>query len=200
MMEQQMHYSSGFFASREAAEQALSELLSLGLRREQIEIFDAISSETRAPPRTDSNEVLKNMIFDGALGTAIGTGLGVLAELALVVGNVSLFIASPLLAPLMLMGWGASVGGMLGVATGTAARAGSRKGLLADLINDAISIGQVVVVVETWTDQDRARAQQVMTASVGGRQDVDLPIDRADHYPPRALGLPEAPRPVAASR
>ena len=54
-------------------------------------------------------------------------------QVALVATNVSLFIASPLLAPLMMLGWGASIGGLLGATvgavksadSGTAAGAGS---------------------------------------------------------------------------
>ncbi len=68
------------------------------------------------PPAAEdgSDAVLKAVLVDGA----VGTGLGALAGLALVATNVTLFIASPLLAPLMLLGSGASVGGVMGAMAG----------------------------------------------------------------------------------
>ena len=64
--------------------------------------------------------MLTNMLVDGAIGTAVGTavgtGIGALAQLALVAANVTLFIASPLVAPLVMLGWGATALGHLSAA------------------------------------------------------------------------------------
>lgn len=76
------HYVSGFFADR---------------------------ARLVEPPQSKS--VLKDVLVDGAIGTAVGTGGGALAQLALVAANVSLFVASPLLAPLSMPGCAASLGG-----------------------------------------------------------------------------------------
>lgn len=59
-------------------------------------------SVTLAPvPKTDSNTGLKDMLVDGAIGTAVGAGIDGLAQVA----NVSLFASSLLLAPLVMLGW-----------------------------------------------------------------------------------------------
>jgi len=63
-------------------------------------------------------------LVDAAIGTAVGSGLGVLAEVPLVAANVSLFVASPLLAPLVMLGWGASIGGTVGAIVGARRRTG----------------------------------------------------------------------------
>ena len=68
--------------------------------REQIRLFDADSRPAVAKPQGESNEVLTNVLVDGAIGTAVGTGTGALAQLA---GRVSLFVASPM----VMLGWGA---------------------------------------------------------------------------------------------
>ncbi|OIQ87414.1 hypothetical protein GALL_307090 [mine drainage metagenome] len=81
--------------------------------------------------------------------------------------HVSLFIASPLLAPLMMMGWGATVGGLIGAATG----ARNDKDFKA-LVSDAVSSGQVVLVVETRTKEETATASEVIKAAVGDYNDV----------------------------
>jgi sorbitol-specific phosphotransferase system component IIBC len=115
-----------------------------------------------------SNAVLKNMAVDGAIGTAVGTGLGALAEFALVAANVSLFVASPLLAPLVLLGWGASLGATVGAMVG----AGKKDGPLSALVTDAIASGQVVLVAQTLSEAETATAQDVIRAAVGAVQDV----------------------------
>jgi hypothetical protein len=166
-MNEYCHHVTGFFAHREAAENARSELVARGLPRDRLHIFKADSSGVGAGPQSDSNEVLKNVLVDGAIGTVVGTGLGALGELALVAANVSLFIASPLIAPLAMLGWGASLGALIGTAAGASVGAGKRDGRFADLIRDAISSGQVVLVAETRTEQETAIAREVIRASVG---------------------------------
>lgn len=170
-MNEYSHHISGFFATREAAESARSGLVARGLPRERLHIFKTDSAEPGAGPQSDSNEVLKNVLVDGAIGTAVGTGLGALGELALVAANVSLFIASPLIAPLAMLGWGASLGALIGTAAGASVGAGKKDGRFADLIRDAISSGQVVLVAETRTEQETAIAREVIRASVGEATD-----------------------------
>lgn len=117
-MDEYRHYVSGFFAHREEAEGAVTRLVERGVPRDQLQLFDADSGPAVAKPKGESNEVLNKVLVDGAVGTAVGTGIGALAEIALVVGGVSLFVASPLVAPLVMLGWGASLGAFLGAAVG----------------------------------------------------------------------------------
>lgn len=184
------HHVSGFFAQRNEAEATLAILISKGLAREQLQIFDtshsaaplAASTPHQAPPEAGSDASLKDILVDGSIGTALGTGLGALAQVALVAGNVSLFIASPLIAPLVMMGWGASLGGLIGVAVGamkkedgsSAAVIDEKQGWLSTLVEDAIASGQFVLVVQTNTELETAIAQEVIQASVGTYKDDSL--------------------------
>src|SRR5450759_1390140 len=108
------HHVSGFFSNRDEAKITFSRLLEQGLPRERLQIFETDTAASAPAPKRDSNAVLKDVLVDGTIGTAVGTGIGALAEVALVAANVSLFIASPLLAPLAMLGWGAGIGGLLG--------------------------------------------------------------------------------------
>lgn len=171
-MNEYRHHVSGFFARHQEAESALSRLVELGLPSERLYLLNADPA-----PQADDNGVLKHVLVDGAIGTAVGTGIGVLAELALVAANVSLFIASPLIAPLAMLGWGASLGGLVGAAVGAESHAGNekeKKGTFSALIQDAISSGQVVLAAETRTEQETANARQVMQASVGACEDAGM--------------------------
>jgi hypothetical protein len=166
-MNEYRHHISGFFSRREEAESALSRLVERGLPREQLRIFKTDSAPLVPGVQSDSDEALKDVLVDGAIGTAVGTGIGALGELALVAANVSLFIASPLIAPLAMLGWGASLGALIGTAAGASAGAEHKEGRFADLIRDAISSGQVVLVAETRTTQETAIAREVIESAVG---------------------------------
>jgi len=167
-----VHHVSGFFAHRAEAEGAFSQLLERNIPRAQIQLFAADSGPAVAKPKGDSNEVLTNVLVDGAIGTAVGTGIGALAQLALVAGSVSLFVASPLVAPLVMLGWGASLGAFVGAAAGATTGIEKKDGWLSDLVRDAMASGQVVVVVRTLTEQQTAMAREIIEASVGEFRDI----------------------------
>lgn len=144
--------------------------------RDQLNIYASDAPASGAVPTVDSNAVLKDVVVQGAIGTAVGTGIGALAQVALVATSVSLFIASPLLAPLVMMGWGASIGAVVGAAMGATSSDGTaaekKEGWLSNLVADAIASGQFVLVAETRTKQETATAQAVIKASVGDYKDV----------------------------
>jgi len=161
------HHVSGFFSNDNEVESALSMLLLRGLPRKQIHIFKTDSAPYDSKVEPESNTVLKNVLVDGAIGTAVGTGIGAIGELALAAANISLFIASPLIAPLVMLGWGASLGALIGATVGSVTNAKHKEGRFADLIDDAISSGQVVLVAETLTLQETHIAREVIENLVG---------------------------------
>jgi hypothetical protein len=166
-MDQYRHHVSGFFAHRAEAEGALARLVARGVPRTQLQLFDAESGPAVTELKGENNEVLTNVLVDGAIGTAVGTGIGALAQLALVAGSVTLFVASPLVAPLVMLGWGASLGAFVGAAAGANTGVEHKDGWLSDLVRDAIASGQVVLVAETLTPQETAIAGEVLEAAVG---------------------------------
>ncbi len=174
-MNEYRHHVSGFFAQRDEAESALSRLVELGLPRERMQIYAADSTSSSPAEETKSDGVLQDVLVDGAIGTAVGTGIGALSSVALAASSVTLFIASPLVAPLMLLGWGASIGALIGAAAGATAGSGNKEGWLADLISDAIAGGQVVLVVETQSELETANAREVIEDSVGKYKDTTMP-------------------------
>lgn len=167
-MDSYRHYLSGFFTHRDQAEMAYTELVALGIPRNRIQIFDAQSASPTHISSEGSNQVLKEVLVDGAVGTAVGLTIGGLAEVALVAANVTLFVASPLIAPLVMMGWGAGIGGLLGASAGAAAKAKP----LSELVNDAIRAGQIPLVVETHSANETASAQAVFKDLIGDYQDL----------------------------
>ncbi len=170
-MDENRHHVSGFYSQREEAESVLASLVARGFPRNQVQIFANDSTASAPTAQGKNNEMLKDVLVDGAIGTAVGTGIGALAEVALVAANVTLFIASPLIAPLAMLGWGASLGAVVGAVAGVGKDSGKnaakKDGKFAALISDAIASGQVVLVAETRTERETAMAREVIQASVG---------------------------------
>ena len=135
-------------------------------------MFEAESGPAVAEIKGENNEVLTNVLVDGAIGTAVGTGIGALAQLALVAGSVSLFVASPLIAPLVMLGWGASLGAFVGAAAGATTGVEHKDGWLSDLVRDAVASGQVVLVAQTRTMEETETAREVIEAAVGEFKDT----------------------------
>ena len=171
-MDEYRHYVSGFFAHREEAEGAVTRLVGRGIPRDQLQLFDADSGPVVTESKGKSNEVLTKVLVDGAIGTAVGTGIGALTEIALVAGGVTLFVASPLVAPLVMLGWGGSLGAFVGAAAGANTGVKHKDGWLADLVHDAIANGQVVLVVQTRSEEQTAIARQIVGDAVGEFEDV----------------------------
>jgi hypothetical protein len=78
------HHVPGFFAPRQDAERALAGLVRSGLPLERLQMFDAGVAPPAAATPTRSDAALKDMLVDCAVGAAVGTGIGALAELVLV--------------------------------------------------------------------------------------------------------------------
>jgi hypothetical protein len=161
-MSEYRHHVSGFFVEREKADITVSRLVAQGIPRERLHLFDADSAPPAREHDTDSKKVLKDVLVDGAIGTAVGTGIGALAQLGLVAANVSLFVASPLIGPLAMLGWGASLGGLVGAAAGAEKRDVS----FSALVRDAVASGQVVLVAETRSEQETAIATDIVQAAL----------------------------------
>jgi hypothetical protein len=98
-MDQPTHIISGIYTSRAEAEAVCDRLVGSGVPREQVRIVDHAHAAGNSK-MVEDDEALKDVLVDGAVGAAVGTGLGVVAEVALIAANVTLFVASPLIGPL----------------------------------------------------------------------------------------------------
>jgi len=167
-MENYRHYVSGFFVHRDEAEKVVSELVVAGLPLTRIHLFDKDSTPVTHSAKNSSDLVLKDILVDGAIGTAVGTGVGAVLTVGMVAANVTLFVASPIIGPLVLLGWGAGIGGLIGASVGAAEKTKP----LSDLIHDAIISGSLVVVVETLSAEETETAGNIFKEAVGDYNEV----------------------------
>ncbi len=166
-MRQYHHQISGFFSHRDQAEDAYSKLIQQGITQDQLTLRDADSApfpNAAAAGNQSSNDVLKAVLISTAIGAVIGSIAGIVVELALMAANINLFVTSPLIAPLVLIGWGASIGGFIGAAMGVM----KKNRPLTQLVQESILNGQFALVVDTHNRQQTSTAKAVLEATVGG--------------------------------
>jgi hypothetical protein len=170
------HHISGIFQRHAEALVAFNLLKDKGLPLRRMKIFENDIAIHGATTQAKSNSVLKDMAVKGSVGAVVGTGIGALAQIALVATNVTLFIASPLVAPLAMLGWGASLGATAGATIGAVKSDESKpkEGWFSDFIHDAIQNGQVVLVVETRSKEETALTSEIMKLSVNNYKDVSV--------------------------
>ena len=160
-MDQPLHRIVGIYPNRETAESARAQIVALGLAPAQTRLLEGASAALGPDSTADSDDVLKDLLRDGAIGTAVGTAAGAGVSIALAAANLTLFIASPVLGVLSLLGWGASLGGLVGAVVG----AERGQGDVSTLIKDALAGGQIVLVVHAFTEDETLRAQGVVGGS-----------------------------------
>lgn len=156
-----LHRIFGIYATRQEAEQVRQQLFDRGITAEQFEILDEPGDKGHIAPNSD--EVRNETLTGGAVGTVIGGAAGALGEAALAAANVSLFLASPVIGTLTMIGWGAAAGGVLGGFIGAGAKG---KENFADLVRDAVHHGYTVLIVYARTEEQTTLAQSVIGESV----------------------------------
>lgn len=167
------HRVSAFFPNREEAEDAAADLARHGMPSDRLKILSLGSS---APgPASRAATSLRCILVNGGIGIAAGAAVGLLSDLVLIIEDGAFFVASPVVAPIMLVMGGASLGAVIGAAVGTSRQGIGNtpnnpkitKSLFADLVRDAlstgvISAGQVVLVVETHSVQELEIASEII--------------------------------------
>ena len=167
-MNKRLHKVSGIYASREEAEATLNQLLEHDLQRERLEIIEPHDPAADVETTAGSDSVLKDVLVNTAIGTVIGAGAGALGMAIITAANVSLFVASPLLGTLTMMGWGAGVGGMAGAAVG----AGNKERKFSALVKDATRNGSFVLVAHTASTEETTVAEDIISHSVQGKSEI----------------------------
>ena len=156
------HRVLGLYATVTEAQAVRLDLLAQGWPAAMIELLMPGAQGVRHEARADSDAVRNDVLRDGAIGTAVGTLAGAAGTAVLAVAGVSLFMAAPVVGALAMLGWGASVGGLVGAITGVE----RRRGDVSDLIQDALAGGHVVLSVQAANPAQARLAERLIGASV----------------------------------
>jgi hypothetical protein len=165
-MDEQNHIVSGIYTTRAEAETVRDRLFERGIPKGQMNIVENAATSDGNPQMAEDNEMLKDVVIDGAIGTAVGTVIGGLGHVALVATSVTLFVANPVVAPLFMLGWGAFIGGFVGAAVGVEKPKEKTEGKLSELVLDAIRSGHVVLVAHTRSEAETRLVRELVGESV----------------------------------
>lgn len=107
-------------------------------------------------------ETRNRFIVDMLTGGGIGTAIGAVGAGAIAIGLPTLFVSAPVVGPLAVAGYGATLG-----ATAGAIKAFKvKEGLLADMVKDSLARGFHVLVVHARDAEAQGRAEQVIEHTV----------------------------------
>lgn len=161
-MKNYLHRVVGLYPTRTEAESARDLLAQYGLAPDSMSILEPGNDAAGSQAQADSDDVLKEMLRDGAIGTAVGTLAGAIGTAALATANISLFIANPVLGTLAMLGWGASTGAIVGAVAG----AENDKGDVSDLVKNALEKGHVALIAHTATEQETDYTRKIIGNSM----------------------------------
>lgn len=164
-----LHRVLGLYRTRAAAEAVVAQLARYGIPQDKVVLHEPGHPTATLPAAAGSDDVLENVLKDGAVGTVVGSIAGAIGSAAMAAANVSLLVASPLLAPLVMVGWGAGIGGLVGAAIGAEGEADD----VPDQVRAGLASGHIVLVAHTDGEAQTARAHQVIGESMG--QSFPLP-------------------------
>lgn len=161
------HELAGIYADREAAEKAREAFLGAGFDADEVRLVspekaseddDSVSRDIEPESGGTRDQIVK----DTAVGTAAGGGIGAVGAGAIGLMAPALFAAAPVVAPLIVMGYGAAIGGMGGAITGLHIE----KTRLASIVQDALKGGFFVVLVHSRDKEAYGKAREVMETTV----------------------------------
>jgi hypothetical protein len=175
------HRISALYADVAAAQHVRATLLRNGFAADAIEIRQHLDADADAHAPTDSSDdVIKEVLVDSAIGAALGAGIGAIGTVVLITTSVTLFVASPLIAPLALMGNLATVGGLLGGAFGAA----DKETPFSAVVTEALAAGNVMLLVKTHNADENTLAKKLISASLNDVADKQAQLITEDDKQP----------------
>jgi hypothetical protein len=145
-----------------AAEAAVQTLKTSDLSGIRIFLLDSATAEVdlaiEPEPLAARDTVVEETVTGGAAGTAVGavvTGAAALAAPAL-------FVSAPVVGPLIVLGYGAMIGGTVGAIHGLKLR----ENVLADVVKDTIKGGYHVIIVHAASEDTERRVRDVIQSTM----------------------------------
>ncbi len=147
-MDNKSHKIVGIFTTLQDTHAARNFLIERGIAPAHINLITPDDTMIDKKIEPDGDGVAKEVVKDAIIGGAIGGGIGAAGAVAIAATSITLFVASPLIAPLALIGWGAMVGAVAGGGKG----AGMREDRFADMIKGVTNVSKFVLIVHTTSD------------------------------------------------
>ncbi len=157
-MRRYAHKVVAIYPDTAAAEAAL---MALGDARlgdtEVVQLMPGATNIDRAiqpEPDTSRDTMKRETVTGGAAGTATGALIAGVTEVL----APALFVSAPVVGPLIVLGYGALIGGIAGAVRGLRLREDVLKGL----VRNALKAGYPVVIIHAASDEAQRKAKAVV--------------------------------------
>ena len=167
-MDKKLHKVAGIFATLKDAYVARKVLFKCGVMPENINIIVPDDGQIDKKIELAGDDLARQVINEAFIGGAIGSGVGAAGAVALAAVSITLFAASPILAPLAMMGFGAAVGANIGAVNAI----GIREDQFADMIRDVTNVGRYVLIVHAASDNEHLLAHATLAELVRTKPDL----------------------------
>lgn len=160
------HRVAGVYATEQEAQSAYQGLIRQGFLPPQLSMIR--QNPKRKNRWIESNRTLWDIFKYTAIGTVVGGAFGLLGQIIITIADIDLFIASPFVGPVFMIGWGAMVGAFVGGGIAIS----SQESQFADFVNGAINDSYVVLVAYTRSEQETRKAEQLIGHSSEDRSEM----------------------------
>jgi hypothetical protein len=160
--ERYTHTTAAVYADADSAESAARALKAAQSDEIQLSILTPDSEDIEKAIEPETEATRDTVVRDSAIGGVAGTGAGAAVAGAATVVAPTLFVSSPVIGPLMALGYGAMIGGTVGAVRGLKLRHSE----LAGLVRDALKDGCCVVLVHAVDDAAMKRVEQIIDKSM----------------------------------
>lgn len=167
-MDNKTHKVAGIFATLADTQAARDRLVERGVTPEHINIIAPNDRMIDKKIEPDGDGVAREVVKDAIIGGVIGGGVGAAGAAAMAAASITLFVASPVLGPLSLMGWGA----MIGIIAGGGKGAGIREDQFADMIKDVTNEGKFILIAHTESETELKIAHDTLEELTQEKSDV----------------------------
>ncbi len=161
-MEQFTHKVAAIYRDQSSARKAFEHLRQGGFPEEQLRLMGPSDAQAERKLEPEGDDVAKNVLKETAVGTGVGGALGLAGSAALGAAGIALFLSQPVAATLVIAGYSAGVGGVVGFLKGIKVK----ESVFVGAAEDAVRQGYWVLVAHGRDEDEENRARSLMTDTV----------------------------------
>lgn len=160
--EQYPHKIAAIYSDADHADAAVDALGEAAIGDVRVTHLDPDSPDIGRGIEPEQAATRNRFILDILAGGGIGTAAGAVGAGAIAIGLPSLFVSVPVVGPLVLAGYGATLGAAAGAIKGIKVK----EGLLAGMVQDALKDGFHVVIIHSPDTETHERAERLVNETL----------------------------------
>lgn len=163
-MRQYAHKLAGIFPDTQTLDESEQLFREAGFTGEQVNRIHA-EEPVRDQERkieAESGGVRNEFIRDISVGTGVGGVAGAIGATGIGLGLPALYVSAPVVAPLMVLGYAATIGGLVGAVHGLHLK----EDVLTSVVEDALHEGYPVLMIHAADKQQAEKAHELMQSTM----------------------------------